>query len=130
MRAIFNPNHERLPARARHWSYYASRILGSVLPSFMALFALDVFDGQLGFWQTLFALFMHLIPSLVLFGLLVFACRYERVGGGIYIGLGVITAAMGISTSFPASFVLLTVIPVMIGGLFWWHAMWARRAMV
>jgi len=43
----------------RDWIYWTPRILSIVFVLFLALFSLDVFDGNYGFWGTLLALFMH-----------------------------------------------------------------------
>ncbi len=54
--------------RVIHW---APRVLGILQILFISLFAFDVFDLGLGFWQTMGALLMHLIPSFVVLAILV-----------------------------------------------------------
>ncbi len=75
------------------WIYWTPRILSIIFILFISLFALDVFDGQYGFWGTALALFMHLIPSFILLIAVLFAWRYELVGAIIFtlFGLGYIT---------------------------------------
>ena len=46
--------------------YWAPRALSIAFILFLSLFALDVFSEGYGFWQTLLALAIHLIPSMVL----------------------------------------------------------------
>jgi hypothetical protein len=72
--------------------FWTPRALSILLIIFLSLFALDVFEENVGFWRTLQALSMHLIPSLVLTGALILAWRWEWVGaltfggaGGLYI---------------------------------------------
>ncbi len=70
--------------------YWAPRALSIVFIAFLSLFALDVFGGPYGFWQTLLALFMHLIPSFVLILSLVLAWRWEWIGAVLYAAAGVL----------------------------------------
>lgn len=70
-----------LSGRALYW---APRVLSIAFILFLSLFALDVFDERLGFWKTLLALFMHLIPTLVLIAALVLAWRWEWIGAAMY----------------------------------------------
>ena len=46
--------------------FWTPRILGILFALFLSMFALDVFGEGYGFWGTLLALFMHLIPVYVL----------------------------------------------------------------
>lgn len=69
--------------------YWVPRILSILFILFLALFSLDVFDGNYGFWGTMLALFMHNIPSLILLVVLLIAWRHEWVGGVVYILAGI-----------------------------------------
>jgi hypothetical protein len=55
------------------------RILGIGLVLFLSLFAADVF-GEYSGWQLAIALFMHLIPSLVLLAAVAIAWKRELFG--------------------------------------------------
>jgi hypothetical protein len=68
--------------------FWAPRIFSILFIVFLSLFALDVFNEGLGFWKTLLALAIHLIPSLVLIAALIVAWRWEWVGAAIYAGAG------------------------------------------
>ena len=68
--------------------FWAPRIFSILLIVFLSLFALDVFNEGLGFWKTLLALAIHLVPSLVLIAALIVAWRWEWVGAAIYAGAG------------------------------------------
>ncbi|GAB4580040.1 MAG: hypothetical protein Fur0022_27790 [Anaerolineales bacterium] len=70
--------------------YWTPRVLTILFTAFLALFSLDVFGEGYTFWETLVALFMHLIPQFLLIILLVIAWRWERVGGLLFIGLGLV----------------------------------------
>jgi hypothetical protein len=70
-----------------HW---APRILCILAILFIGLFALDVFDEKYTFWQTIFALFMHLIPNFILIILLIIAWKWELAGGMILAGIALV----------------------------------------
>lgn len=70
--------------------YWTPRVLVILFTAFISLFALDVFAEGYTFWETLVALFMHLIPTFLLIIALVVAWRWERVGGLLFIGLGIL----------------------------------------
>ena len=64
----------------KSWLFWTPRILTILFILFISLFALDVFGNGYGFWETVLALFMHLIPSFVLIVVLIIAWRYDLVG--------------------------------------------------
>lgn len=95
------------------------RILLILTILFFALFSLDVFEEGLGLWDTLLALFMHNIPSLVMIVLLIIAWKREDAAGILLIlcalGFGVF---IGMRNGFMWGTVIVLAIPVLIGGLF------------
>jgi hypothetical protein len=68
--------------------YWAPRILSILFLLFLAVFSLDVFDENLGFWGTVLGLFMHNIPVLVLLAAVIVAWKHEIVGGIVFILAG------------------------------------------
>jgi len=94
------------------------RILAILFILFISLFALDVFGEDLGFLNTAIALFMHLIPSLVLTGLLILAWKKPKLGGGLFILLSFIFTLAFNTYREPISFLLITGLPLLIGLLF------------
>ena len=70
--------------------YWTPRILSIIYILFLALFYLDIFDGNYGFWGTIIGLFMHNIPSLVLLIVLLISWKREIVGGIIFILAGLL----------------------------------------
>ena len=58
--------------------YWAPRVSCIAFALFLSLFAMDVFGEGLGFWRTLFALFLHLIPTLTRLHLLDSLSRWLR----------------------------------------------------
>ena len=69
--------------------FWSPRILCILFAVFVSLFALDVFSEGYGFWETLLALVMHLVPTYVVCIALVIAWRWEWVGAILFTGLGV-----------------------------------------
>ncbi|OGY45414.1 MAG: hypothetical protein A2744_00370 [Candidatus Buchananbacteria bacterium RIFCSPHIGHO2_01_FULL_44_11] len=68
--------------------YWTPRVLSILLIVFLAIFSLDVFDGDYGFWGTVLGLLIHNIPSFILFGILIISWKYEMVGGVAFILAG------------------------------------------
>lgn len=66
--------------------FWTPRIAGILFILFISMFALDVFDMQAGFWRTALALFMHLIPSVLLTIAVIVAWRWEWFGALLFIG--------------------------------------------
>lgn len=72
------------------WLYWMPRILAILYVLFLSVFALDVFGEYETWWETSVALFMHLIPSFVLVGLIFVAWRWKWVGGALLLILGIV----------------------------------------
>ena len=68
--------------------FWMPRVLAILFAAFLSLFALDVFGEGYGFWGTILALVMHLIPTWIILTGLVIAWRWEAVGGILFIALG------------------------------------------
>ena len=75
---------------SRRALFWTPRILSIVFIAFLSLFALDVFNKGLGFWQTAQALMIHLIPSFVLIAALAFAWRWEWIGTALFGAAGLL----------------------------------------
>jgi len=78
-----------MTSAAKGLLFWTPRVLTIAFILFLGLFALDVFGEGYGFWGTLVALLMHLIPNFVVLAVLIIAWRWEWVGGVIFLGLGV-----------------------------------------
>jgi hypothetical protein len=74
--------------------FWAPRILCILFAAFVSLFALDVFGEGYGFWATILALLMHLIPTGILAVVLVISWRWEWVGGVLFTVLGALYLVM------------------------------------
>ncbi|HUU28895.1 MAG TPA: hypothetical protein VM123_13875 [archaeon] len=67
--------------------FWTPRILCILFAVFVSLFALDVFSEGYGFWKTILALLIHLIPTYIIIIVLIFSWRWEWVGGILFIAL-------------------------------------------
>jgi hypothetical protein len=112
--------------------FWTPRALSIAFIAFLSLFAMDVFDEHLGFWQTALALTVHLIPVFALIAVLVLAWRWEWVGAALYAAAGVLYVTWVVSMSRPVPpamkliWILLIAGPAfVIAGLF--LANWLRR---
>ncbi len=72
---------------------WTPRILCLLAILFVSMFALDSFEQGRTLWQNLGSLGMHLIPSLILIGVLIVAWKWELFGG-------IILTTIGISLTF------------------------------
>ncbi len=71
-------------------SLWTPRILAILFALFLSVFALDVFAEPNGFWPTLLALLMHLVPSAIVLVVLVIAWRWEALGAALFCALGIV----------------------------------------
>ena len=76
---------------------WTARIMTMAFAALISIFAMDVFGEGYGFWQTILALFMHLIPTFFIILVLAFSWKWELVGGIIFplLGLAYIILAWG-----------------------------------
>jgi len=65
------------------------RILCILFAIGISLFALDAFENNEGFWKTLLALLIHLIPAFIVIAVLALSWRWPWVGGVSYVLLGI-----------------------------------------
>jgi hypothetical protein len=72
----------------QRWLFWAPRILGILFAGFLSLFAADVFGERSGFWQTVLALTMHMIPIGIVLIALAISRRWEWIGAILFNALG------------------------------------------
>jgi hypothetical protein len=80
--------------KKKDWIFWTPRILSIIFILFLALFSLDVFRNNYGFWGTLVAFLMHNIPVFILIVVLCISWKYEIIGGLGFILAGLIYIAM------------------------------------
>ena len=96
--------------------YWAPRVLAIIYIIFLSLFAFDVFGEGYSFLETIVALFMHLIPSLILVAITFLAWKKEKMGGIIFILLGIIFTIFFNTYREIISFLLIS-LPILIVGI-------------
>ncbi len=85
----------------RNLLFWSPRVLTIIFALFLGLFALDVFDGS-GFWPTVLALFIHLLPTVLILAFLIISWRWEWIGAIVYVALGILYIVMAYG-QFPFS---------------------------
>ncbi|HEY9115709.1 MAG TPA: hypothetical protein VIN10_13505 [Bacteroidales bacterium] len=96
------------------------RILLIITILFFSMFSFDVFEENLGFWDTALAFLMHNIPTFVMITILIIAWNWESIGG-ILLMLGILGFAtfIGLSSGrFMSGTLIVLGIPFLIGALF------------
>lgn len=104
---------------------WSSRILAILAISFISLFALDSFDPELSLREQILGFIMHMIPSFILAGTLYVSWVQPRLGGLLFLSIGIVTAPIifwmnygnNHSIMMSISTVLLIPLPLMIIGL-------------
>ena len=67
--------------------FWTPRALCILFAMFLSFFALDVFSEGYGFWETILALLIHLIPVYIVVIVLVIAWRWEWIGAILFFAL-------------------------------------------
>ena len=67
--------------------FWTPRVLCILFAMLLSLFASDVFSEGFGFWRTILALLIHLVPVYIVVIALVIAWRWEWVGAILFIAL-------------------------------------------
>ena len=92
--------------------YWLPRVLGIGFVLFLSVFSLDVFSEYSG-WAIVLPLFMHLLPSLFLLGVVIFAWKNEVFGGWLFVVAGLLLFALSDFES-----IIISLPAIVIGALF------------
>ena len=106
--------------------FWMPRVAGILFVLFLSLFALDIFEMQLGFWGTIVGLFMHLIPSILLAIALFIAWKREWVGALLFIGWAIWYVSFRREFAWIA-LVMIAGLPAVIGLLFLAGWVWRKQ---
>jgi hypothetical protein len=68
--------------------YWSPRVLGILFAAFISMFALDAVQADRGFWVSLAALLIHLVPTVLVLLTLMVAWRWEWLGALLFAALG------------------------------------------
>jgi hypothetical protein len=105
---------------------WAPRVLSLLFALFVSLFALDVFDAGYGFWATILALVIHLLPVFALLIGLALAWRWAWVGALIFMGFSVWYLTIAWGQFSLGVYLLMAGVPFVVGVL--WLVDWLYRA--
>ena len=95
------------------------RILLILMILFWALFSLDVFEYEKGFWNILVAFLMHNVPVFVMIIILIIAWKWEHIGGMLLMLciIGFTTFLIVRSGRFVSGTLIMVGIPFLIGAM-------------
>lgn len=96
-------------------AYWLPRLLSLLYVGFLALFATDVFSEYSGV-AVIVPLLIHLIPALVLLGVVMLAWKYELVGAIVFLGAAVFYV-VDVGWGKPWSWYVAIALPAAIVGL-------------
>jgi hypothetical protein len=68
--------------------FWTPRVLCLLFAVFLGLFALDVFNEGYGFWKTILALVIHLVPTFLVLAILAISWRWEWASALISVCVG------------------------------------------
>lgn len=110
--------------------FWTPRTLGILFAAFLSLFALDVFSAAYSLGETILALMIHLIPTLLIVLVLAIAWRRDWVGTVVFTALALFYAA----SSGRLDWIMVISGPLFLIGLFfllnWIYANYARPSTV
>lgn len=99
----------KLSKRSLFWT---PRALAIVFIAFLSMFALDVFGEGRGFWGTILALNVHLVPMFILTAGLILAWRWEWIGTVIYGAGGMVYVLFALSRPWPPAMKLICILMI------------------
>lgn len=102
---------------------WAPRILGIGLAIMLGLFAADVFIGNHGILGTLVALVMHLIPSLLVLGLVLVGWKHEGIAAMAFVALAVFYAA---TMAERLAWIVLVAGPLVLVSALFFNSWWVK----
>lgn len=116
---------------SRRMLYWTPRALCVAYAIFLGMFSLDVFNEAHGFWPTLQALAMHMIPAIAVVAILLLAWRWEWIGTVLFAAAGLYYMWTIRHTSIPGNVKLVWILTIagpgfVIAALF--LANWMKRA--
>jgi hypothetical protein len=106
--------------------FWTPRILCILFAVFLSLFSLDVFGEGLGFWESMLALLIHLVPVYIVVIVLVVAWRWEWVGAVLFTALAVFYVVWAWGRFHWSAYVAISGPLVLLGVLFLFN--WIYRA--
>lgn len=103
---------------------WSARILSITYILFLSLFALDAFSETITL-EIILGFIIHLIPSITLLIILLIAWKYEKVGGIIFMILGIVFTFAFDTYEHAITFLTISLPLIVVGALFlasyYWH---------
>ncbi|MCX6296533.1 MAG: hypothetical protein NTX97_10795, partial [Bacteroidetes bacterium] len=69
---------------------WVARIMAMSFAAFISIFALDVFSGTNSFWESIFAFFLHLIPTFLIILVIIISWHKEWIAGFAFLLFGLL----------------------------------------
>ncbi len=107
----------QIKPRVKRLLFWTPRIALLFFAFLVSLFALDVFGQGYGFWQTMGALFMHLLPVWGFLLVVAVAWRWEWVGAIALTGWAIFYMVMA-GGFLPSVYLMMAGLPFVLGLLF------------
>jgi len=107
--------------------FWLPRILILLLIGFFLLMGLDVFSMHGSFAEQLFGYFIHSIPALLLLLVLTIAKKNPMVAGVLFLILGVVATYFFRTYLNLVVFIIVTVIPLLVGLAFVYEGTHRRK---
>ena len=107
--------------------YWAPRILAIGIILFIGLFALDVFDSTKPLLSQLGAFLIHLVPNYLLLAALLLAWKKEKLGGIVFLGIGLVFIFFFKTYRDAVTFFLISFPIILIGIGFLYHYFLAKK---
>ncbi len=112
---------KKMKKTSKGFFYRFPRIAGIAVIVFISMFALDVFWQGYTFRQTVVALFMHLIPSIILTIGLIIGRKYDLVGALVFLATGLLyivsTSWNQMDRNTKISWLLIIALPMIVVGI-------------
>jgi uncharacterized membrane protein YeiB len=122
------PQEEVMSRTLKQLLFWTPRLAGILFILFLSMFALDIFGTGLSFWDTVVALFMHLIPSIVLAIAVAVAWKWEWVGAVLFSGWAILYAVLLGSRGFDwFTYAMIGGLPILIGLIFLAGWIWRKQ---
>lgn len=99
---------------------WAARLLAVLFALFLSLFALDVFGEYDSLGLTLVALFMHLIPSMLVLAAVAVEWRWPVIGAVAFMLLGITTVFFFRTYEEAITMIIISAPLFFISALFYW----------
>jgi len=119
----------RISERLAKFIYRTPRIAGVLITIFVGMFALDMFTEGTNFWEMMGGFLIHVLPAIVMAGVLALAWRWPWIGFVAFLGAAIFFLRFGIRDPIASiGTVLLFSGPMaVIAMLFWANWKWLKE---